>query len=169
VLRLPLSAPPTTATVSGQVRFTAEGAVFGGGRIVIPHDPCMDAHDGLALRFEFRADRTDGMPVLLSHGTHAQDGWFAQILDGRLLIRTPNGDARGPLITAGEWVRVEWLFDGCRQRLLVNGSDVPQDQQVLMLEPCSRDLIIGGGELPEPVFSFHGTLRNLTIAGTPVE
>jgi len=102
------------------------------------------------------------MPVLLSHGAWQIDGWFVQILGGRLVIRTPQADATGPVVQTGKWHKVRWELSGQEHRLLVNGEEV-QPFAPLRMTPTERTLRIGQYEQVEPRYRFHGTLRNIRI------
>jgi len=163
VLALPLTARPDGARQVGEIQYGPEGARFAGGFLAIPDRASLDMRNGLTVEFEFRADDVGAMPVLISHGLWQADGWFVQILGGRLLIRTPAGDAEGPPVTPGRWYRVRWQFDGLRQTLSVDGKTIPQAVQELRDVPARRDLVIGQYESVQPEFAFKGVLRNLRI------
>jgi hypothetical protein len=146
------------------VRFTPEGAVFTDGFIRVPNQPeAMGLGRGMTLDFTFRADRVDGMPVLLSHGAWMVDGWFVQILNGALIVRTPGGDAEGPAIEPGKWYTVRFVFDGTFLHLAVNGEWVYQGTAVVRPVPAERDLIIGQYDTQETSYAFHGAIREVGI------
>jgi hypothetical protein len=169
-VRWALTARPAEAKQTGQVAYGVEGAVFSGGYLTLPHRDELNMENGLAVRFEFRAERVDAMPVLLSHGLWQCDGWFVQILDSRLIIRTPYGDGVGPVIQPGVWYAVRWEFDGMRQRLQVNGKWIPQAREThggSLALPAQRALVVGQYETKEPSFAFYGRLRNLSISDEP--
>ena len=123
-LELPLTQKPPQAKAIGDVSFGENGARFDGGHLELPHDDRFNVGASFRLSFEFKADQVDGMPVLLGHGLWQVEGWFAQILEGRLIIRTPTADAQGPAIEPGRWYAVTWeVIDG-KHRLLVDGQEV---------------------------------------------
>ena len=122
----------------------------------------MDLEADSTLSFEFQIEEAGDMPVLLSHGAWQIDGWFVQILGGRLVIRTPQADANGPVVQTGKWYKVRWELSGQEHRLLVNGEEV-QPFAPLRMKPAERTLRIGQYEQIEPRYRFHGTLRNLRI------
>ena len=111
-----------------------------------------------------RPIEVDGMPVLLGHGLWQVEGWFAQILEGRLIIRTPTADAQGPAIEPGRWYAVTWEVIAGKHRLLVDGQEVMSWRE-LRPTPASRPLLIGqyANEFLKPEFAFHGTLRRLVF------
>ncbi|MBN1491991.1 MAG: hypothetical protein JXA69_18910 [Phycisphaerae bacterium] len=163
VLACPLDAKPADATVTGNVRFGPDGATFAGGHLAIPHRDEMNLGDGLTLTFEFKADRTDAMPVLVCHGQWQVDGWFVQILDGRLIVRTPCGDANGPQIEADRWYKVRFIFDGWRLRLAVDGQWHKDTPITAAPVPTERPLLLGQYGANQPAHAFHGTLRNVKL------
>ena len=89
---------------------------------------------------------------------------FAQILGGRLIIRTPTADANGPAIEPGRWYAVTWEVEGGKQRLLVDGEEVMSSREV-QLVPTSHPLLIGqyANEFLKPEFAFYGTIRRLVF------
>jgi hypothetical protein len=157
-----LDQPPKGARVHGDVTFTLDGAVLNGGHITFDHAEQFNATAHFRLAFEFKADRVDGMPVLLSHGLWQVDGWFAQILGGRLVIRTAASDAQGPAIEPGRWYAVAWEVNDGQHRLLVDGQLVSPSAE---LKPAvaQRPLRLGQYELIQPEFAFRGTLRRVKI------
>ena len=163
-LDLPLTEAPSIGTVEGRVEFGPDGARLGKGAIIVPHGTMMDPEFGMTLEFEFKAESTAETPVLMSCGFWAADGWFVQLIDGKLLIRTPNGDAHGPAVEPGRWYRVKWTHDGQEQHLSINDTEIKQEQGILPTVPGRRNLVIGQYALPEPKFAFNGFIRNLRIA-----
>lgn len=166
VLEAPFTAQPNDARMDGKVEFTADGARFGDSHLVLPVRAAADLQNGIALEFEFRADSVQDMPVLLSAGLWQHDGWFVQILNGKLIIRTSDGDAVGPTIRTGKWYHVKWTYDGSEQTLLIDGKPVRQSRSTLSPASSPRELVIGNYEQREPRYQFHGLLRDLKI-GTP--
>ncbi len=163
-LELPLTEKPAQAKVLGNVSFGENGARFDGGHLELPPDDRFNIGASFRLAFEFKADRVDAMPVLLGHGLWQVNGWFAQILEGRLIIRTPTADAKGPVVEPGRWYAVTWEVLGGKHRLLVDGQEV-MSWRDLVLVPASPPLLIGqyANELLKPDFAFHGTLRHLVF------
>ena len=159
---LPLNRLPAAARLQPRVDFTVPGAVFKGGYLDLPHQPWMDLEGDSALSFEFQLEEAGEMPVLLSHGAWQMDGWFVQILAGRLVIRTPQADATGPVVQTGKWYKVRWELSGQAHRLLVNGEEV-QPFTPIQMKPAERTLRIGQYEQVEPRYSFRGKLRNIRI------
>lgn len=168
VLDLPLTAKPEGIEVVGDVQFGESGAYFKGGYMVLPHRDDLDLGKGMSLTFEFKADYIAGMPVLLSHGAFSQDGWFVQILGGQLIVRTPHGDATGPMVEPGKWYTVRFTYDGVRFGLVVNDQWFDQTSGPITPVPTRRDLIIGHYEIKEPQFAFPGAIRNIRIYGESI-
>ena len=160
---LPLTSKPANASVTDSVIFGDAGAVFAGGYITLPHDDNMNLGKGMTLAFEFKADDVQGMPVLLCHGNFQNDGWFVQILDGKLIIRTPDGDAFGPKITPNQWYTIRFVYNGVKFQLIVNDQVFSQSIDGMQDTPAHRDLIIGGYVIKEPVYAFKGIIRNVRI------
>ena len=160
---LPLTSKPIDASVNGDVVFSDSGAALSGGHLTLPHQDVMNLGQGMTLCFEFKADKIEGMPVLLCHGGYQMDGWFAQIFNGNLIIRTPSGDASGPRIALGEWYNVRFAYNGVKFHLLVNGKEIHQSLDSIQDTPAHRDLIIGGYLTGESGYAFNGTIRNLRI------
>jgi hypothetical protein len=153
------------ASANGKVLVEGASATFtGAGYLETPHDELMSLETGGSLAFEFRADRLDGMPVLLSHGEWQRDGWFVRILDRRLMIRTTGGDVIGPEVQPGRWYSVRWEYDGARSNFYLDGKNLAPDQ-TLVVSPCRRMLRIGQYERVEPSYAFHGGIRHLVIRG----
>jgi hypothetical protein len=165
---LNLDKVPENARVDGKIDFGPGGAVFAGGWLELPHQDWMNLSSHSSLSFEFKADDVEGMPVLLSHGLWQTDGWFAQILGGRLVIRTPRADANGPAIEKGKWYNIRWEIDGSEHRLLVNGKEV-QPFGPAVLEPASRAMHIGQYDRVEPQYQFRGTIRNIQFETREVQ
>jgi hypothetical protein len=163
VLDLPLTSAPAVGRVSGDVRFDDSGATFTGGHIALPHNPDFDLGEAMTLAFEFNARSTDGMPVLLCHGSYGADGWFAQILGGSLIIRAPGGDAVGPPVEPGKWYSVRLVFDGVGFHLSVNGQWLPQPRREIVPKPARRSLFIGRYEEDAQMYAFNGTIRNIRV------
>ena len=161
-VELPLDQLPPSARLQPKVDFGPSGAAFKGGYLDLPHQPWMNLEADSALSFEFQMEEAGDMPVLLSHGAWQIDGWFVQILGGRLVIRTPQADATGPLVQTGKWYEVRWELSGQEHRLLVNGEEV-QPFAPLRMTPAQRTLRIGQYEQVEPRYRFHGMLRNIRI------
>ncbi|MBI4558418.1 MAG: hypothetical protein HY706_12625 [Candidatus Hydrogenedentes bacterium] len=162
-LEWPLNVLPAGAVQHGDVKFNGTGAVFSGGHIEVPHREEMNLGEGMTLHFEFKADRVTPMPVLLSHGTWTDDGWFAQILGGRLIVRMPKGDAEGPIIEPGRWYHVDFVFDGLFAHLAVDGHWQPQSGALIQPKPAMRPLLIGGYESGADEHRFVGETRNIRI------
>lgn len=162
-LELPLTSKPDGASAVGEVAFSPTGATFNGGHIVIPHRDVMNLNEAMTLTLEFKADRTDQMPVLLSHGQWQVDGWFVQIFNGQLIVRTPGGDAVGPAVETGKWYAVRFVFDGANYRLAVDGKWIEQTPVWTHDYPATRNLVIGQYEPQEPQYGFAGTMRNVNI------
>jgi hypothetical protein len=160
---LPLNEKPAGCSAVGDVDFGPSGATFKGGYLTLPHGKAMDLGDGMTLTFEFKADSTRDMPVLLSHGLWQADGWFAQILGGALIIRTPAGDAQGPPIEPGKWYSVRFVFDGEMLHLAVNGREMEPATISARPIPAHRSLVIGQYDRQEPTFAFKGAIRGVKI------
>src|SRR5690606_5216593 len=126
---------PADGEITGSVEFRPDGARFLGGWIALPARPDHELGAGMTLDFAFRADRVDGMPVLLGNGQWQADGWFVQILDGKLLLRAVGGDAVGPRIEAGQDYAVRIVYDGVAFRMRVNGETVPQPEEAGTVRP----------------------------------
>jgi alpha-galactosidase len=163
LLQWSLTQKPEGVQTVGQVSFTREGALFDDGYLTFPHTPELDLDHGITLCFEFRIDAPAEMPVLLCHGQWNGDGWFVQILGGQLVVRMPDGDARGPRIEPGKFYEVKFVFDGIQARLAINGHWL--EQEALVIRPVSqpRDLIIGNYSQPGSSFQFKGAIRNLAV------
>lgn len=168
VLDLPLTALPAGADLHPGVTFTPEGAQFSGGWLELAHSPNYNLGKGFSLEFDFRADTTSGMPVLLSHGVWLADGWFAQILGGQLIVRAAQGDAQGPTIQPGVWYHVKFGYNGHNFTLIVNGQLYPQADGPLADVPATRPLVIGQYAAKDPQFAFYGVLRNFKLWDTYV-
>jgi len=166
-LHLPLTTLPAKGRREGAVAFEPNGARFTDGWIEVPHDPLMEMQHGMTLEFEFQADDVGRMPVILSHGQWQAAGWFVQILGGRLIIRTPQGDASGPAINKGTWYAVQWDYDGDRHRLRVNGQEA-QPLQPIPPAPTQCVLRIGQYQQVGPDFQFVGRIRNVRISGPEI-
>ena len=163
-IQWPLTATPEGATVQGTVAYTPEGARFDDGRLVAENKPeAMDLNHAFTLDFSFRADKADGMPVLLCHGAWQVDGWFVQILGGQLIVRTPGGDAQGPAIEADKWYACRFVFDGARLRLAVNGEWVFQGTTTVRNVPAPRPLVLGNYCEASQQYQYHGLLRNVVL------
>lgn len=160
---LPLNNKPEISTVVGRVDFGTSGAMFNGGHIILPHQPEMNLNQGMTLDFEFKADTTNNMPVLLCHGAYTSDGWFVQILGGSFIIRAPGGDAVGPAIDPGKWYAIRFVYDGANFRLYVDGKKIDQKPVWTQDTPTNRNLIIGQYESVGPDYSFKGVIRNIKI------
>ncbi|UCD29200.1 MAG: hypothetical protein JSV03_01570, partial [Planctomycetota bacterium] len=160
---LSLIKQPPAAKLTGHVKFCDEGAIFGNGYIEIPHQPYMNLDYGMTMMFEFKADSTEGAPVLFCHGRWPVEGWFVQILSGSLIIRTPHGDVRGPKIKVGKWYSVRFVFDGQRPHLKVNDRWHDQGGTVIRPVPVKQNLIIGQYINKTPQYAFRGSIRNFTI------
>ena len=163
-IQWPLTTAPEGASVQGSVAYTPEGARFDDGRLVAENRPeAMDLNHAFTLDFSFRADRVDGMPVLLCHGAWQIDGWFVQILGGQLIVRTPGGDAQGPAIEEGKWYACRFVFDGARLRLTINGEWVFQGNITVRNVPAPRPLILGNYCDASQQYQYHGLLRNVAL------
>jgi hypothetical protein len=163
-IQWPLTAAPEGASLQGAVAFTPEGARFDDGRIVAENRAeAMDLNHAFTLDFTFRADRVDGMPVLLCHGAWQVDGWFVQILGGQLIVRTPGGDAQGPAIEEGKWYACRFVFDGARLRLAINGEWVFQGSTAVRNVPAARPLVLGNYCDASLQYQFHGLLRDVML------
>jgi hypothetical protein len=160
----PLTVAPKGPVVQGHVGFTPEGARFEQGHIVAENRPeAMDLNHGFTLDFTFRAERVDAMPVLLCHGCWQIDGWFVQILGGQLIVRTPGGDAQGPVIEVGKWYACRFVFDGAHLRLAVNSEWVFQGNTTVRNSPAARPLVLGNYTDASQHYQFHGLLRNVAL------
>ncbi len=163
ILDLPLTTAPPAET-SAPVAFTPDGAQFSGGHIVIPHTPHFDLDRPITISFSFQADSTSGIPVILSHGFWRVDGWYIQVLDGRLTVCTPSGNVVGPTVPIGVWHDVRCVYDMAMLRLCVNGQWT--EKAIEGVVPANRPLIIGAYAPGDPLYSptvFRGTIRNLRI------
>ena len=165
VIEWSMNERPGDTRVQGNVRFAKEGAQFEDGWLELAHQPWMNLDLGMTLSFEFKADRTDPMPVLISHGLWNADGWFVQIYQGALKLSTPKGEIFGPKIEPGAWYSVRFVYDGLDMRLAVNGHWNDKDKAVRISSeiPAKRPLIIGHYEIKAPEFAFHGVIRNVKI------
>jgi hypothetical protein len=163
VLDLPLAQRPSGPSVVGDVQFDSSGATFTGGHIALPHSREYDLGEAMTLTFDFRAADTEGMPVLLCHGSYGQDGWFVQILGNKLIVRAAGGDAVGPAIEPDKWYSVRFVYDGLRFHLAVNGQWLPQSQREITPKPAMRNLYIGRYEEDAAIYAFKGSIRNVRI------
>lgn len=163
VLSLPLDARPEGAEVHGAPEFGPDGMRSAAAWLRLPHRAEWNLGGGMTIELRFRADDTASMPVLLSHGAWQVDGWFVQVLGGRLLLRTPQGDATGPAVEPGVWYTVRFVYDGMGFRVWCNGAEVPQTEQCIIDVPCARDLIVGQYEAQQPMYQFRGALRDLRL------
>ncbi len=163
-IQWPLTAAPEGTTTRGAVAFTAEGARFDDGSIAAQNVPeAMDLNHAFTLDFAFRADRVNGMPVLLCHGAWQIDGWFVQILGGQLTVRTPDGDAQGPSLEADKWYACRFVFDGAHLRLAINGEWVFQGKTAVRNVPAARPLVLGNYCDTSQQYQFHGLLRDVAL------
>jgi hypothetical protein len=160
---LPLTSKPDGCQIYGEVKFGESGAQIESGYIVMPMQPAMDFGDCMTLKFEFKTDDVQNMPVLLSHGQYLLDGWFVQILGGRLMVRARNSDALGPMVEPGKWYAVKLIYDGVGFQLFIDGKQVDYNPGPVTASPAYRDLTIGQYELKESSFQFHGNIRNIEI------
>ena len=163
VIDLPLNIKPTDSNIIGDVSFTESGVSLAGGYIELPHQDLMNMGNAMTLSFEFKADDIKGMPVLICHGAWQVDGWFVQILNGSLVIRTPHGDAVGPWITPDVWYKISMSYDGSMFTLKANDQWIAQGSSEVVDVPSTRKLIIGQYDARSPEFAFHGTIRNIKI------
>ena len=161
VLDAPLVSKPAESTVVGSVTFGESGAFFEGGYITFPHDDRWNLGHGLTLAFDFKADSVSAIPVLVCHGQWQGDGWFIQILNGKIVMRTRSGDVMGPDIRTDEWYSVVYVFEHGECQLSIDGMKFGTSQ--IEDIPTTKDLIIGQYEKKEPTYAFHGTIRNLRI------
>lgn len=168
IFSLPLNVKPEGAKVVGDVTFDESGAAFHNGYIVLPHQDLMNLGQAMTLEFEFKADETGNMPVLLCHGVWQVDGWFVQLLGGRLMLRAARGDALGQNIEPGKWYNIRVVYDGAQFGLQVNGQWIEQNADPVIDVPAKRGLVIGQYDNPDPSYAFHGTIRNLKLYNEPL-
>jgi len=160
---LPLTTKPDACQIFGEVKFGESGAQIESGYIVMLRQPAMDFGECMTLKFEFKTDDVQNMPVLLSHGMYLSDGWFVQILGGRLMVRARSSDALGPMVEPGKWYAIRLVYDGVGFQLFVDGKQVDYNPGPVTATPADRDLTIGQYELKESSFQFHGNIRNIEI------
>jgi len=162
-IELPLDKPPKGVKVTGRVEFGDKGAWFADGYIEIAHQSYMNLGRNMTLSFEFNTDSTDDSPVLICHGKWPTHGWFVQILGHHLIIRTPQGDARGPRIEKGKWYAVRFVFDGHHPHLKVNDKWYDQEGTIMQPVPMKTNLVIGQYIRKLPQHAYRGYIRNLKI------
>ena len=89
-LELPLTTSlPEKAVASGEVACAPQGLKVQQGYLDLPHNDAMNLGRSLTVQFGFSLEDRGIMPVVFSHGVFKRDGWFIQILGGRLSLCLP--------------------------------------------------------------------------------
>lgn len=154
---------PVQAEAKGDVRRGASGIALGGGHIRVPHEAWMNFTGPRTINVRFRQTQATPMPVILSHGVYQNDGWYLQVLGGRLVFMTPDAQVAGPLVLPGETYDVTIEYDGYLLRLVVNGETHPPRGLPFSPTPARRDLRIGTYESDEDTYRFIGQIEDLAF------
>lgn len=163
VFDMPLTEKPSDSKIIGNVQFTDRGAIFNDSYIEIPKKDFMDITDDFILEFTFNANSLDGMPVLISNGTFLNNGWFVQILNGSLMLRTAAGDFVGGNIEANKNYNVRFVYDYGEIFVFINGALVSEGSFDRDIISSDLPLTIGTYSIKEPQFLFNGNIKNLKI------
>ncbi len=161
-LSLPLTEKPEGFAQAGDIEYGPGGADFSYG--YIESDFRSSFKKGFTVSLEFRADSTEGMPVIASNGRHNSDGWYIQVMGGALHVSLGKNINTGVRPEIGKFYRVRAVFDGVRVRIFVDGKltndvllgDSPKDSAVPLKVGTYEDA-------GNPVFKFKGIVRNLKI------
>ena len=161
---LPLTRKPDGAQVFGNVSFDKDGALFIDGYMEIPHVAAMNLGSGMTLTYEFEIEQTSNEPIMLCHGIWHGDGWYAQVLGGGLMIKTPGYDVNGPKIEHGRWYKVQYVFDGEHNHLWVDGRPIAlAPTEPLQVADTARPLVLGQYVSVDQRYCFKGRIRNVKI------
>ena len=147
---------------TGSVQIADTGLRVSDGYLTLDSKPAYNMAEGFRLQFSFTADTIDGMPVLFGNGIWQADGWFVQILNGQLLVRTSIGDGVGPHVRPGVRYDCTMEWTGDELVMTVNGEMRRTPAAVTPVD-TTRPLFIGQYAQPSPMYQFRGTLHNLSL------
>ncbi len=160
-LHLPADPKPITGQ-TGTVQITETGIHVSDGYLTLAPKPEYNLSEGFRLQFRFTADSVDGMPVLFGNGAWQADGWFVQILNGQLLVRTSIGDGVGPQIRSGVPYDCMLEWTGGELVMTVNGETHRTPAAATPVDSM-RPLVIGQYVQPGAVYQFRGTLHAISL------
>lgn len=132
----------------------------------------------LTLEAWARLDDVDGIPVLISHARWLEEGYFLQVLGGRLRFHVALEG--GPLVLdagtvpVGRWVYLAATFDGHTARAYLDGKLVGQQALPPGARPAlihhAGPLYVGRYRDPGPQYEVHGLVANVAVwAGARTE
>ena len=165
VKSISMTSVPDSSEVKGEVIFNENGAVFSNSYIEIPKEKPMEIGDNFALEFDFNANQISGMPVLISNGLWGLNGYFIQILDRKLLMRTPEGDFDAGIIEPNKDYHVKFSYNYGEYTTEVNGVLVSKGFFSNNITPASTPFTIGTYTIKEPQFFFYGSIKNIIFYG----
>lgn len=161
---------PENAQLRGNARFVDDpdrGRVleFDGGwvELALPED--LRSPAGLTVALWLKPAPWAGrMPVIVSHGTWRQDGFFLQILGGNFRWhKAPATDCDGGAAAVGQWQHVIAVWDGAESRTYLNGALVaraPSDPRFLAV---GAPLYVGRYIFDQDVYYFRGRVADVRI------
>ncbi|MCX7597564.1 MAG: LamG domain-containing protein [Armatimonadetes bacterium] len=161
---------PEGAQLRGNARFVDDpdrGRVLelGGGWVEMGLPEGLRSPAGLTLSLWLKPASWAGrMPVIVSHGTWRQDGFFLQILGANFRWhKAPATDCDGGAATAGQWQHVIAVWDGAESRTYLNGALVartPTDPRFLVGD---APLYVGRYIFDQEVYYFRGRVADVRI------
>lgn len=161
---------PEGAQLRGNARFVDDpdrGRVleFDGGWVEMRLPEGLRNPAGLTLSLWIKPAAWAGrMPVIVSHGTWRQDGFFLQILGGNYRWhKAPATDCDGGSAAANQWQHVIAVWDGAESRTYLNGALVaraPTDPRFLV---AGAPLYLARYIFDQDVYYFRGRVADVRI------
>lgn len=161
---------PEGAQLRGSARFVDDpdrGRVleFDGGWVEMGLPEGLRTPAGLTLSLWLKPAPWAGrMPVIVSHGTWRQDGFFLQILGGSFRWhKAPATDCDGGAAAADQWQHVIAVWDGAESRTYLNGALVaraPADPRFVV---AGAPLYLGRYIFDQEVYYFRGRVADVRI------
>jgi hypothetical protein len=115
-----------------------------GSHIVLPHRPEFNLDAEMTIELWAKLESPGIMPVLLCHGSYVQDGYFLQILSGKVRFYLHGvGVVNAGTVQPGKWYHIAGTYDGSEMIVFVNGEPAGRYYGGGRMTPCSRSLYIG--------------------------
>ncbi len=110
----------------------------------LPHLDAYNAREDIGIEFWVKLTSPGDMPVFVCHGAWGMDGFFVQLLAGRVrfyLAGVGTLDTGG--IEVGRWTHIAATYEGTEMAVYINGKRAGSIPVHGEITPCGRPLYVG--------------------------
>ncbi len=151
---------PNTVTEDGFPAMRVDKGSFA----QLPHLDAFNAREDIGIEFWVKLSSPGDMPVFVCHGAWSMDGYFVQLLAGRVrfyLAGVGTLDTGG--IEVGRWTQIAATYEGSKMVVYINGQRAGALPANGEITPCSRPLYLGRYDQEGDAWTVNGYMAGLRI------